>query len=296
MNFNKMLVIICSHGRHLSASIARKLNAPYSNLFVGKFPDDELRIRFDVELKKKIVVFVQSFYKNINDCIVEIIIAAKTAKELGAKKLILVAPYFPYFRQDKRFHKGEAISQEIIADLFSRYFDAVVLMDPHLHRTKNLNKIFKVKAVKLTANSLIAHYIKKHIKNPVIIGPDEESYKWAQNVAEMIKVEFRILEKKRYSSYHVEVKLNKKINLRSKNVVIVDDIVSTGNTILKATRLLRKLGAKNIYCICVHGIFVNNSLKKLQRNRIKIISTNTIPSKVARIDTSSIIADNLRKI
>ena len=288
-----MLIISCSHGKHLGASVARKLNARHYNLFVDKFPDDELRIRFDAELKNKTVVLVQSFYKNINDCIVETIIAAKTARELGAKKLILAAPYFPYFRQDKRFHKGEAISQEIISDLFSKYFDAVVLMDPHLHRTKNLNKLFKVKAVKLTANSLIAHYIKKHIKNPVIIGPDEESYKWAQHVAEMIKVEFRILEKKRYSSYHVEVKLNKKIDLSNKNVVIVDDIISTGNTILKAAKLLRKLGAKNIYCICVHGIFVNDALKKLQKDRIKVVSTNTIPSKAARIDVSEVIGESL---
>src|SRR3989338_5071697 len=182
MNFNKMLVISCSHGKHLGASIARKLNAKHSNLFVDKFPDDELKIRFDCDLNKKNAVLVQSFYCNINDCIVETIIAAKTAKELGAKKLILAAPYFPYFRQDKRFHKGEAISQEIISDLFSKYFDAVFLMDPHLHRTKNINKLFKVKAVKLTSNNLIANYIKKHIRNPVIIGPDSESYKWAQNV------------------------------------------------------------------------------------------------------------------
>lgn len=168
------------------------------------------------------------------------------------------------------------------------------MMDPHLHRKNKLEKLFKIKAKKLTANPLIADYIKKHIKNPVIIGPDEESYKWARNVAEMLGVESRILKKKRYSSYHVEVKLNRKIDLRNKNVVIVDDIISTGNTILQTAKILKKLGAKKIYCICVHGIFVNDALKKLKQSKINVISTNTIPNKVAKIDVSGVIGEELR--
>ena len=140
---------------------------------------------------------------------------------------------------------------------------------------------------------MIANYIKNNIKNPVIIGPDGESYKWARAVAEMLGVESRILKKKRYSSYHVEVRLNKKIDLSKKNVVIVDDIISTGNTILETSKILKKLGAKKIYCICVHGIFVNNAFEKLRKAGIKVISTNTIPNKVAKIDVSGVIAKAL---
>ena len=289
-----MLIVSCSHGKHLGYLIAKKSKMRHSNLIVDKFPDNELKIRFDSNLKSKEVVLVQSFYKNISDCIVEVILASRTAKELGAKKIVLAAPYFPYMRQDKRFHKGESISQKIIADLIDKYFDAICLMDPHLHRKNKLENILKIKSKKLTANSLIADYIKKHIKNPVIIGPDEESYKWAKNVAEMIGAESRILNKKRYSSYHVKIKLNKKINLRNKNAVIVDDIISTGHTILETAKILRKMGAKKIYCICVHGIFVNDSLKKLKKAGIKMICTNTIPNKVAKIDVSGVIADSLK--
>lgn len=287
------MIVSCTHGRHLGYAIAKKLRAQHSFLATDMFPDDELNIRFNANLKNKTVILVQSFYKNISDCIVEVIFAAKTARELGAKKIILAAPYFPYMRQDKRFHKGEAVSQHIIAGLIDKYFDAVYLMDPHLHRKNKLESIFKIKSRKLTANTLIADYIKKHIKNPVIIGPDEESYKWAKNVAEILGVESRIMKKKRYSPYHVEVKLNKKIDLKNKTIVIVDDIVSTGHTILETTNKLRKLGAKKIYCICVHGIFANNALAKLRKAGIKVISTNTIPSKVAKIDVSKIIARSL---
>ena len=289
-----MLVVSCSHGIHLGPTVAKKLRSKHSKLFFSKFPDDEIYIRFDCGLRGMKVVLVQSFYKNINDCLIEAILAARTAEDLGAKKIILAAPYFPYLRQDKKFHNGEAVSQKIIAGLMNNYFDEILIMDPHLHRESKLGHIFKIKSKKLTANSLIADYIKKNIKNPVIIGTDEESYKWAKSVAELIGVESRILEKKRYSSYHVEVKLSKKIDLKNKNAVIVDDIVSTGHTILETANKLRKFGAGKIYCICVHGIFVNSALEKLQRAGIKVISTNTIPSRVARIDVGKIFGDGLK--
>ena len=101
------------------------------------------------------------------------------------------------------------------------------------------------------------------------------------------------MKKERYSSYHVEVRLNKKIDLKNKNAVIVDDIVSTGHTILETAKLLKKLGAKKIYCICVHGIFANGALNKLKKAKINIVSTNTIPSKAAKIDVSGLVAKAL---
>lgn len=289
-----MIAVSCSHGRHFGKKIARRLKIRHSELTADKFPDDEILVRFGADLKEKVVVLAQSFYGNISDCLIEVILAAATAKELGAKKIILCAPYFPYLRQDRRFHSGESVSQGIIAGLIEKYFDVVIIIDPHLHRKDSLGQIFKIKSLKLSANSMIADYIKKNIKNPIIIGPDEESYKWARNVAEKIGAESRILTKRRFSSYHVEVKLNKKIDLRNKNAVIVDDIVSTGHTIIETARLLRKLGAKNVYCICVHGIFVGDALKQLQKNKINIISTNTIPNSVARIDVSGLVASSIK--
>ena len=110
-----MLIVSCSHGKNLGYLIAKRLKVKHSNLIVDKFPDDELYVRFDANLKNKLVVLIQSFYKNISDCIVEVVLASRTAKELGAKKVVLIAPYFPYMRQDKRFNKGESVSQSIIA-------------------------------------------------------------------------------------------------------------------------------------------------------------------------------------
>ena len=101
-----MIIIGCSHGLHLARRIADKLKRPYSKLKFSKFPDSEIKLIFKYDIKGKIVVLVQSFYNNVNDCIIEALFAAETAHDLGAKKVILVAPYFPYLRQDKRFNPG----------------------------------------------------------------------------------------------------------------------------------------------------------------------------------------------
>ncbi|MEK6949783.1 MAG: ribose-phosphate diphosphokinase [Nanoarchaeota archaeon] len=294
-----MIIIGCSHGKHLAKKITSKLKRSYSEIQIKKFPDGETKIRFLVNLKGQDVALVQSFYGSINgdvnDCVVEAIFAADTARDLGAKRVFLVAPYFPYLRQDKRFKPGEGISLNIMSGLVDKYFEKVFVVDPHLHREAQLSRIFKIKSNKLTSNPLIADYIKKNIKNPLIVGPDWESYKWARRVAEKIGCEYVILEKVRYSGRKVKVKLSKKIELDNKSVVFVDDMISTGNTILEAAKNIRRLGARKFSCVAVHGIFVEGALEKLRKANINVVTTNTIPNKVAKIDISGVVADALRQ-
>lgn len=289
-----MIIIGCSHGLHLAGKIAKKLKVSYSGLKVKKFPDGETSIRFMKGVKGKTVALVQSFYGNINDCIIEVFFAAETARDLGAKKIILIAPYFPYFRQDKRFKSGQCISIEVLAGLINKYFDGFLVIDPHLHREKNLSELFNVRHEKLTANDYIGKWIKKNIKNPLIVGPDWESYKWARRVAEEIGCDHVIMEKKRFSGRDVKVTLNKKVDLKDKNVILVDDMISTGNTIIEAAKNFKRMGVKRFNCIAVHGIFVENALEKLRKANVKVVTTNTIPNKVAKIDVSELIAEALK--
>lgn len=293
-----MLIIGCSHGKHLASKVAKKLKKPYSELKVKKFPDNELGVRYLTSIKKKVVVLIQSFYGEINDCLIEILFAAYTAKDLGAKKIILVAPFFPYLRQDKRFKAGDCISIEVLGKLIDSIFNCILIIDPHLHREKDLHHIFNIKSKKLTANKKIADYInKKHnIKNSLIIGPDWESYRWAGKVADMLKCDSVILEKKRLSGRKVIVKLNKNIDLNGKNIIIIDDMISTGNTLIEAIKNLKKLGAKKFDIIAVHGIFAENALEKLRKMNVRVVTTNTIPNKASKIDISGLIAENLKDI
>lgn len=289
-----MLIVSCSHGKHLAKKIANKLKKPYSELEVTHFPDSEIKLRFKADVRRKVVVLVQSFYNHINDCVIETLFAAETARDLRAKKVILIAPYFPYLRQDKRFNPGECISLQTIAKNIDEDFDEVLIIDPHLHREKTLKHIFRIRSHKLTANPLIVEYIKQKIKNPVIIGPDWESYKWAQKVAETVGCDFAIMEKNRISSRKVKVKLHKKIDIKNKNLVFIDDMISTGYTLLEAIRAMKRLGAKKVTCFAVHGILVENALQKLRKAGAEVITTNTIPNKAARIDVASLIAESLK--
>ncbi|MBI2575845.1 ribose-phosphate diphosphokinase [Candidatus Woesearchaeota archaeon] len=289
-----MVIIGCSHGIHLAKKIALSAKKPYAALAVEKFPDSETHLSFPVSVRGKEVVLVQSFYGCVNDCLVEVFFAAMTAKELGAKKVALVAPYFPYLRQDDRFYSGECVSLEVIARYVDQSFDAIAIMDPHLHREKSLKHIFRIPSSLSTANPLIAAYIKKYIRNAVIFGPDFESYRWAEATAKLIGCESATLRKTRYSSRKVKVALNKKIDLGRSHVVIVDDIISTGHTILETIKLLKGLGAKAITCICVHGIFAEGALGKLQKAGATVVACNTIPNPVAKIDVSTLLASALK--
>lgn len=247
-------------------------------------------------MKGKEVVIVQSFQPNPEHSLSAVLFAGKNAKDLGARKVILIAPYLAYMRQDARFKPGEAISSKIVGELLSSAVDKVYTFDPHIHRYKSLADIFSVPAKYLTANWLIADYIKKHFKNAVIVGPDWESSQWAKMIADKIGVPSTICKKKRISSWKVKVKLVKPILMKGKNVVIVDDIISTGHTIVEAAKEIKKHHPKSISAICVHGLFVGEALKKLKKAGVgKVISTNCIEHKTNKIDVAGLLVNELRK-
>ncbi len=288
------IIVGGTNSRELAKRIAKKLNAPYSELNAKNFPDGEICLRYMFDPKGKDVVIVNSMHPEPNNSMIELIFAANTAKELGAKTVTIVAPYLAYMRQDKRFHPGECQSNKIMAKLLS-CADRVITLDPHIHRIKSLKDIFKINATRLSANEAIAEYIKKKIShNATIVGPDIESYQWAEKIAEKIKMHATVLKKKRYAADVVRIKVKPGTGFKGKNVIIVDDIISTGHTMIEPIRQIKKMGAKNMYCIGVHGLLVEGALKKLQKLGVKVITTNTIENPVSKIDVSGTIADALK--
>jgi len=289
-----MIIIGCSKGKHLSGKIAKKLKIPYSNLRIKRFPDNEMGIRFMSNVKGMDIALVQSFFGNINDCILEVLFAAETARDLGAKKIFLVALYLPYMRKDKRYESGECISCKALSSIISKYFDKVYVVEPHMDRKTKFSKLFSIKAKKLSSNTYIIDYIRKNIKNPLIVGPDKGSLDMVIDIASKLRCKYVITEKKRISGTKVKVRLNKNIKFNGKNIVFVDDIISTGNTILECTKNLKKMGAKSFCCVAVHGIFVDKAFERLRKANVKVITTNTIPNKVSKIDVSGLIAGALK--
>ncbi len=292
------LIVAGSNSRNLAKKIARKLKLHYSELVTKKFPDGDSYVRFETHLRNRIVIIVNSMHPEPNDALIELIFAGYTAKELGASKVIFVIPYLAYMRQDKRFHGGEAVSNKIVAKLLE-CCDEIITVDPHLHRINYLHEIFPrhVKAVALTAVRPIAEYIKKlgNLKNIEFIGPDIESSQWADKIAKELGKKAVILHKKRYSaeSVRIKVKMRTDNDVKGKTVVLIDDIISTGHTMIEPIKQLKKMKAKKIYTIAVHGIFAENALKKLRKLGAIVVSSNTIENKAAKIDVFKLIAQAL---
>lgn len=289
-----MIITSCSNSIFLAQRLAKSLKVKFSPLNISSFPDGDIYLKFNTQLNKQNVVIVNSFQPESNKALFNIIFAAQTAKDLGAKKVILIAPYLAYMRQDKRFNPGEAISSRIMAKLLNSSIDKIITIDPHLHRYKSLKDIFTIPATKLTTNPLIAHYVKKNIPNSLIMGPDWESYQWAEDIAKEIKVKNTVLAKTRYSSRHVSVEMKDSLSLKNKNVVIVDDIISTGHTMIEAAKKAKQEGAKSIIAIGVHGLFVENALDKMKKHFNQIITTNCIEHKTNKIDILPLLVEELK--
>ncbi len=291
-----MIITTCGNSLPIAQQLAKALKVQYSPLTISTFPDGDRYLKYNLDVVGKTVIIVQSFQPHSNESLLNIIFAAETAKDLGAKKVILIAPYLAFMRQDTRFHPGEAISSRIMAKHLNNCIDKIITIDPHLHRYKSLKDIFIIPAIKLTANFLIADYIQKHCHNEIIIGPDGESYQWADEIAQHIKVHATVLIKQRFTSRHVQVKMVKPIPVKGKNVVIVDDIISTGHTVAEAAKQAKKMGAKSITAITVHGLFVENAMDKLKKAGVtKIISTNCIEHATNKIDVTPLLVAELRK-
>ncbi len=284
----KKLVASFSELKLLGKRVARLLNVDYTTIIAKTFPDNESYVRFVTSPKDKELVILISFAKEPNKKLIECILAADAALEYGAKKVILVATYLPYMRQDTHFEDYDATSAYAIVKMLAIHFDKIVAIDPHLHRISSLREIAK-NAREITTSELIAAHIRSHYKDSFsIVGPDKESFHWASGVAALLGRKAIILKKIRLSSEEVRIK-GKPLG---KNVIIIDDIISTGRTILETIKIAKFYGAQKIICIGIHGIFVNKS-DKMIRKYGEIIVTNTIPNRYAKIDVAPVIAKEL---
>lgn len=285
-----MLIATFKETKELAKKVASRLKANYTELIVKDFPDQESYVKFKVSPKGKTVVIFNSFARDQNNRLIESILAAGIARDYKAKKIILVASYFPYLRQDTHFEKYDSFSIKHIKHVLDD-FDEVFAIDPHLQRIKNIKKI-SYKMHRLTTAKLLADFIKKNLdKDATIVGPDEESKQWADTVAKFLGKRAIVLKKKRFSWRKVKIQ---DITL-GKHVVILDDIIGTGHTILETIKIAKKHGAQKIIVIGIHGVLVENAAKKIQK-RARLVTTNTIKNKYSKIDVSPIIAEALKKL
>ncbi len=265
---------------------------------IHRFPDGESLVTVDAgQANAETEAVVVCTLDKPDAKTVPLLQASATLRELGARRVGLLAPYLPYMRQDARFAPGQAISARVYARLLSDHFDWLLTVDPHLHRIRNLGEVYAIPAQALSAAPLLAEWIGRNVDAPLIIGPDEESAQWAESVAQRANAPVLVLRKTRLGDQAVRVHLPDLAAWPNHTPVLVDDIISTGRTLLSAVEQLRRAGTPAPVCVAVHGLCAGNALPSLlAAGATRVVCTNSIAHGGTPIDLTSLMADGVQSM
>ena len=260
-----------------------------------RFPDGELKLRLPDTLPQQ-VTLLRSLH-HPNEKLFELLLVARTARTLGAKHLTLVAPYLAYMRQDIAFQPGEAISQHIMGRFLADLFDAIITVDPHLHRITTLQEAVPVPhAIVLSGAPLLADLIALHRRQPLLVGPDEESAQWISQAAQRHGFNFAVCRKTRHGDRSVDVTLPQ-ADFAGRAVVLHDDIASSDHTLAKVARLLRAAGAATVDVAITHALFADGAINLIKDAGVSNIwSTDCIPHPSNAVSMAPLIATALTSL
>lgn len=288
-----LLVFDFPHPSALGNNIRKKLGGDEGKVIVRIFPDGESLLRVEAPVKGREVIINATLF-HPNDWFLNLLFLADTLKARGAKRIGLLAPYLAYMRQDKVFHPGEALTSKTFANLLSTYFDYLITVDPHLHRYHSLEEVYSIPTTVMHAAPLISQWIQEHVKDPFLIGPDRESAQWVADVADTSP--FIVLNKVRNKDGHVKITWPPLEAIDGKTPVFVDDIISSGGTILQAINQLKSFTDTAPICIAIHPIFAENSYQTLlEAGAQEIITCNSIPHPSNQIDLTPLLVPALKK-
>jgi ribose-phosphate pyrophosphokinase len=260
-----------------------------------RFPDGELKLRLPATLPARMVLL--RTLANPNEKLVELLLVARTARALGAQHVTLVAPYLAYMRQDIAFRPGEVVSQKVVGQFLAELFDAVVTVDPHLHRIATLNEAIPIPdAVVLSGAPLLADLIASHRPGALLMGPDEESAQWLAQAAARHGFDYGVCHKVRRGDRDVTIALPD-VPVAGRNVVLLDDVASSGHTLAGAARLLLAAGASSVDVAVTHALFAGDALDVIRASGVQEVwSTDCIPHASNAISMAIPIAHALTQL
>ncbi|MBK5204123.1 MAG: ribose-phosphate diphosphokinase [Polaromonas sp.] len=260
-----------------------------------RFPDGELKLRLPPALPERVVLL--RTLAQPNEKLVELLLAARTARALGARHLTLVAPYLAYMRQDIAFWPGEAVSQRIVGHFLASLFDAVITVDPHLHRIATLEEAVPVRqAIVISGAPLLGDWIAQRRPHSFLIGPDSESVQWVAQAAARHGLDHAVCQKVRHGDKAVEIVLPS-VDLQGRAVVLLDDVASSGRTVARAAQLLRAAGAASVDVAVTHALFAGDALQVIQDAGVaEVWSTDCIAHPSNAISVAPAIAQALHSL
>ena len=291
---SKFTIIAGKSSEELAKRLSEKLKAKFVRVDVRVFPDGESKITLDSKLSKNKTIVVQSIYPPVDTNLIQTLSLISKAKE-SSDNIIAVIPYMGYARQDREFLPGEIITMKVLGKLFKGAgASKIIVVD--IHSIIGLNH-FTIKTENVSAISDLVEYFKKiKLKNPLIISPDQGGKERAKEFAKYFGTEYIALTKHRdRKTGKVQIKSSKFDQVEDRDLILVDDMISTGGSIKKASEFLKKQKCRRIFVACTHALLMNDAEKKIKKSGVtKIISANTIPGKTSIVDVSNTIAQAIK--
>jgi ribose-phosphate pyrophosphokinase len=276
--------------------LAARLGIALHDVAMHRFPDEELRVTVGPAAA---TTLLYASLDKPNDKLLALLFASEALRRGGARRLVLVAPYLCYMRQDMAFHQGEAISQKVVGRLLAGAVDRVVTVDAHLHRTKNIGEVFPgIEADDLSAMPAVAQTLQASGFDPatIVVGPDEESRPWVSDLAGRLGTPHAVARKTRRSDQSAEITFADPSLFAGRPVLLIDDIVSSGGTLIACAQALHAGGARTIDAIVTHALFAPELVGKLFEAGIRSVnSTDSVPHPTNQIALDQVLAVALRK-
>lgn len=278
-----------------AARLAARLAIPFHEIAIHRFPDGEIRV---AAAPAAPVTIIYASLDQPNDKLIALTFAAEALRRGGAKRLILLAPYLCYMRQDAAFHEGEAISQKVIGALIAGCVDRVVTVDAHLHRTSDIRAVFPdIASDNLSAIPAMAAALSRTGLDPttVVVGPDAESEPWVSDLAGRLGLPHTVAQKSRRGDRSVEMRLPDPTRITGRPALIVDDIVSSGGTVIACASALKSAGAATIDAVVTHALFPEELCRDMVHSGIRSIrSTHSVPHSTNAIPLETLFIDALQ--
>jgi len=289
----KFTVIGGGASKDLAKRLARKLKAVYIQTETKIFPDGESKVTLGKIPKKSVILVVQSTYPPVDTNLLQALSIISQVRKISSRTFAII-PYMGYARQDKQFLSGEVITMSVVAKMLqSAGAKKVIVVD--IHSNTALNH-FNIPTENISAVPELANYFKKlNLKNPLVVSPDMGGSSRSKKFASLLKTDFIVLKKHRdRKTGRVSIQ-TAKVDVQGKDLILVDDIISTGGSIIKAAQFLKKQKCKRVFVACTHGLLVEGAEKKIRKAGVsRIISTNTIPGNTSKVDVSGILAKSVQ--
>ncbi len=286
----RRLVVALPGAEDFARLLAPQLGADIVDLSYRRFPDGESYLRLLGDVRDAELVLVASL-RDPDPQALSLWFLADAARDLGARRVGLVAPYLPYMRQDIRFQDGEAVTNGSFARFISRAFDWLVTVDPHLHRVPSLDRLYSIPATAVASAPAIARWVGAQVARPVIVGPDAESEQWVHDVAARVGCPSIVLEKRRLGDREVQITVPMPGDAVGCAPVLIDDIISSGRTMAVAAGHVAAAFGRAPQCVAVHAVFAPDALQVVvEAGARQVVTCNTLPHPSNAIDVSPEVA------